>query len=195
MTKRLLGLCAVMIVSALAVLAQSQDQPAGDRLIELLRHPRFFTLRLSTPKNSVREKPTDTPAPFYEGDSVSFELFITQSLSSSITVWTEADPYFQYRPELTRDGDVLPYKKAGEEGVKTADTQPYNGSGAPHVMEPNREYPLYTINIEPWYKPLKPGRYQLIVRKRFVLDGDWVESNPVLFDVLPRKPSGTVPTN
>src|SRR5689334_4668913 len=126
-----------MIVSALTVLAQStsQDQPTGDRLIELLRHPGFFTLRLRTPEHSVREKPTDAPAPFYEGDSISFQLFITQNSSSSVTVWSEVDPYFQYRPELTRDGDVLP----------------------------------------------------LIVRKRFVWDGDWVESNPVLFDVLPQK--------
>jgi len=154
MTKRFVGLCGVMIASALTILAQStsQDQPTGDRLIELLRHPNFFSLRLSTPKNSEREKPTDTPAPFYEGDSISFELFMTQNSSSSITVWHEADPFYQYRPELMRDGEILPYTKGGKAGVKTADTQPYSGSGAPHVMEAGREYVLYTINLDRWYK-------------------------------------------
>ena len=191
MTKRVVSVCGVMIASALAILAQStsQDQPTGERLVELLRHPKIFTLRLRTPNHSEREKPTDTPAPFYEGDVISFQLFITQNSLSSVTVWSEADPYYQYRPELMRDGEILPYIKKGAEGVKRADTEPYNGSGAPHVMEPGREYPLYTIYLNHWYKPLKPGRYHLIVRKRFVLDGDWAESNPVLFDVLPKKPS------
>jgi hypothetical protein len=189
MTKRLVGLSGVLIASALTVLAQSTspDQPTGERLIELLRHPNFFTLRLSTPNYSQREKPTDTPAPFSEGDSIDFQLFMTQNSSSSITVWTEADFYFAYRPELMRDGEILPYTKEAKAGVKTADTQPYNGSGAPHVMEPGREYVLYTIILACWYKPLQPGRYQLIVRKRFVWDGDWVGSNPVVFDVLPGK--------
>ena len=190
MTKRLVGLCGVIIASALTILAQSPsppDQPTGDRLIELLRHPTIFTLRLSTPNYSAREKPTDTPAPFYEGNSIDFQLCMTQNSSSSITVWHEADAYYQYRPELMRDGEIVPYTKEAKAGVKTADTQPYNGSGGPQVMERGREYVLYTITLTRFYKPLPPGRYQLIVRKRFVLDGDWVGSNPVVFDVLPGK--------
>jgi hypothetical protein len=54
---------------------------------------------------------------------------------------------------------------------------------------------MYTINLDQWYEPLQSGRYQLVVRKRFVWDGDWVQSNPVLFDVLPRKAPQAIPDN
>ena len=49
-------------------------------------------------------------------------------------------------------------------------------------------------SLEEWYEsPLQPGHYQLVVRKRFRPDGDWVESNPVTFDVIPRKLASPIP--
>jgi hypothetical protein len=47
--------------------------------------------------------------------------------------------------------------------------------------------------MEDWYEPLAVGRYQLIVRKRFAGDGDWVESNPVVFDVRQRRAAAPIP--
>jgi len=185
-----------MTLSTLSMLDQGthQDQPNSNRLIELLRHPTFITLRLSTPIHRL-EKPTDSPKPYYEGALLRFELFMTQNSTESITIWSEMDPYYQYRPELMRDGDILAYSKEAREGVQKADTQPDNGSGAPLLMKPGREYPVSPINLDDWYKPLQPGRYQLIVRKRFVWDGDWVQTNPILFDVLPRKLPDAIPEN
>ena len=59
----------------------NQDQSIHKRLIELLRHLTFITLRLSTPNYSSREKPTDAPAPYYEKAFIDFQLFMTQKSS------------------------------------------------------------------------------------------------------------------
>ena len=182
MTKRFLSFCGVIIFSTLSVLAQdtNQDLTATTRLIELLRRPSHITLRLSMP-------PNDQEKQYYEKAFISFEVFMTQNSSESLTIWEEANPYYQCRPELTRNGEIVPYTKEGQKGAQIADTQPYNGSARLFVMKPGQEYTLPPINLDDWYQPLEPGRYQLIVRRRFVWDGDWVESNPILFDVLPEK--------
>ncbi len=54
---------------------------------------------------------------------------------------------------------------------------------------PGSEYEWTRVSLEDWYEPLGPGHYQLTVRKRFAWDGDWVQSNPVIFDVQPRNPA------
>ena len=50
-----------------------------------------------------------------------------------------------------------------------------------------------TVRLEDWYDRLGPGHYELTVRKRFVSDGDWVQSNSGTFDVQPRKPPTPIP--
>jgi len=65
---------------------------------------------------------------------------------------------------------------------------------AKRTLVPGQEYRTDPVKLEDWYEsPLRPGHYQLIVRKRFTLDGDWAESNPVTFDVIPRKPAALIP--
>ncbi len=58
---------------------------------------------------------------------------------------------------------------------------------------PNREYDWLALRLTDWYRPLRPGRYQLIVRKRFVPNGDWAESNALTFDVIPRRSPTSIP--
>ncbi len=206
MSKRCLNPCAVILVSVLSVLAQDRivkhlghptDQELPNkRLVELLRHPTFVTLRLlSSPKDPSREKPSDTPAPYKEKDWIGFQLFIAQNSSENVTIWNELSSYYQYRPELLRDGDILAYTKEAQESVRSAETRPPSGSSAPLTLEPGREYDSDRVNLKDWYETLRPGRYQLTVRKRFVSDGDWVQSNPVIFEVQPRKPGEPIPDN
>ena len=197
MRKSCLIVFGVIIASVGSILAQepNQDQSIHKRLIELLRHPTFITLRLSTPNYPSREKPTDAPAPYYEKAFIDFQLFMTQNSSDSLTIWTARDPYYQCRPELMRDGEIVPYTKEGQERVKIAETQPDNGGGKPLELKPGREYQMFDVNLDHWYGPLQPGRYQLVVRKRFVWDGDWIQSNPVIFEVLPRKAPESLPDN
>jgi hypothetical protein len=205
MSKKCFDLCAAILGLALSVYAQGtidehgvyhpseEEIAAHKRLNELLGKPTFITLRLvSIPHSFSHEKPSHTPPPYTVGDWISFQVFITQSLSENIVIWNHVWPYYEFRPELYKDGDILPYSKEAQERVDRADQQPPSGSGGPSRLDPGRELEWATVKMEDWYEPLGPGHYQLTVRKRFAGDGDWVQSNPVTFDVQLRKPA-TIP--
>src|SRR5882724_1130383 len=205
MRRKYLTVCAIILTAILSTSAQTPDQTpirhpteeelaANKRLQELLRHPTFNTLRLvSAPRDVPREAPTDTPAPYKVKDYIGFELFVTQNSSEKITIWSSVDPYDQCRPELTKDGEILPYNKRAQKEVES--DRPPSGSGAPITFEPGREYGPQRIGLDDWYETLTPGRYRLTVRKRFTWDGDWAVSNPVYFEVVPRASVTPIPSS
>jgi hypothetical protein len=123
-----------------------------------------------------------------------FELFITQNSSENLVIWRHGWPYYEYRPELIRDGEIVAYTKEAQEYLDRAEKEPPSGSSFPGTLIPGREYQSSYVKLEDWYaSPLSPGRYQLIVRKRFALNGDWAESNPVTFEVVPRRAAAPIP--
>lgn len=201
MCRRILGLCASILLLTVSVCAQSkieehevqrpkeEELAANKRMTEALRHPALITLRLvSIPRDFSKEgEPTDTPAPYRQGDWIDFQLMISHSFSEPLLIWQELDPYYNLRPELIKDGDLVPYKKETQENVDRKERELPNGSAAPSRLPPGREYEWQRVDLEDWYKPLGPGRYQLTVRRRFTWDGDWLQSSPVIFDVLPEK--------
>ena len=191
MKKQFLISCVIILAATLSVLAQE----SSNRLNELLRHPTFVTLRV---KCSSKDRPgelTDAPPPYKEKEFISCQLFITQNSSEQIMIWNELNPFYQYRVDLIRDGDVVSYSKEAKAGIETAERQPPSGSSAPLIMEVGREYSLRAINLEDWYGSLHPGRYQFMIRRRFVWDGDWVQSNPVIFEIATREPAESIPNN
>jgi hypothetical protein len=165
------------------------------RVGELMQHPTFISLRLASQGRDVpREGPSTTPSPYAVDQRVHFELFLTQNSAEDIMLQSSGWPYSEYRPELIRDGDIVPYMKGAQEEVENSEKQPPSGSMGLSTLTPAREYLSNYVHLEDWYEsPLRPGHYQLIVRKRFVWNGDWRESNPVTFDVIPRKPSALIP--
>jgi hypothetical protein len=207
MDRRTLGLCIMILVWAVPVYAQSkidehgvrypseEELAASKRLGELLRHPTFVTLRLvSSPRDFSHGSSSDAPSPYTVGDWISFQLFVTQSLSESL--WVDDGGllhYYEYRPELYKDGDLVAFSNIVTERVASSERNPFSISSKPYTMVPDREYESATLNLDDWYDPLGPGHYQLSVRKRFVWDGAWVQSNPVIFDVEPRKPPTPIP--
>lgn len=204
MNRRTLGLCIMTLVCAVSVCAQSridehgvqhptdEELAASKRLHDLLQKPDFITMRLAY--GYVFGKPTDTPRPYTVGDWMYFQLLMSQSLSEPIEFWQMLDPYDNARTELFKDGDVVAYSEKARKRIESAYKEPPGGSGAPVRLLPGREYEWCEVRLEDWYDPLGPGHYQLSVRKRFVWDGDWVQSNPVIFDVEPRKPPTPIHT-
>ncbi len=205
MRKRYLNLCAVILASTLSVLAQGtidkhgvyhptdEELAANKSLSELLRHPTFVTLRLiSNSRDRSREKPSDAPSPYTVGDWIGFTVFISQSQVESMFV-ARIGPYYDYRPELLRDGETIPYSRQAQERLDRAEGEPPSGSMSATQVFSGREERLYNVAMEDWYEPLGVGHYQITVRKRFAYDGDWVQSNPVIFDVQPRKPAALIP--
>jgi hypothetical protein len=198
---RLLIFWTVTLTGALSILAQGTVDEHGvyhpteeeiansKRLYELLKHPTFVSLKLvSTPRYSGSEPRTDAPPPFKVRDLIHFELFVTQNSLEDIRLSNFLSPHYEYRPELFRDGDVVPYTKTAQEKVERFVHGPPNGSMVGVTLEPGHEYHWSFVNLEDWYEPLGPGRYELVVRKRFTPDGGWVKSNPVIFEVQARNP-------
>ena len=187
MKKQAISSCVLILAATFSVLAQGTATPeSAKRLTELLRHPTFVKLRLVCITQAGEL--TDVPPPFKEKEFINCQSFITQNSSEQIMIWNELNLYYDYRVELIRDGDIVSYIKEAKEGIETAERRPPSGSSAPLVMGPGREYSLRNINLKEWYGSLSPGRYQLTLRRRFVWDGDWVQSNPVIFEIEPRKP-------
>jgi hypothetical protein len=166
------------------------------RMGELLQHPTFVLLRLASQKrNGVKQEPSTTPSPYTADERIHFELFLTQNSSEDITLIESWSPYAKYRPELIRDGDPVPISKKAQEAIDAPEKDAFSGSMGISTISPGQERLWTDVRIEDWYAPLKPGHYQLIVKKRFTRSGDWVASNPVTFDVIEssaqrgRKPS------
>lgn len=191
--KRSLSSCGLILAATFSVLGQgTATQESSNRLIKLLRHPTFVTLRLVC--QSKAGEFSDAPPPYKEKEFINCQSFITQNASEQITIWNELNLYYEYRVDLIRDGDTVSYSKEAKEGIEIAERRPPSGSSAPLDMEPGREYSLRGINLKEWYGTLSPGRYQLTLRRRFVWDGDWVQSNSVIFQIEPRKPE-SIPEN
>ena len=99
------------------------------RVAELLRHPTFIKLRLSSmSRYSLREEPSTTPSPYTVDEWINFELFITQNSAETLMFWSSVSPYYQYRPELVRDGDIVAYSKETQQNVEIAEKEPPSGS-------------------------------------------------------------------
>lgn len=183
--------------SGLSLAAQSNQQsgivqPTEEelarykRLGELLRHPTFIRLRLiSSGRDCPGTEPSTTPTPYTIGESIHFRLFITQDSSENLIIGKGAAPN-DYLVKLIRDGDIVSYSKEVQQKVDRIESEPRNPRWSVS-LPPGQEYPLDYVSLEDWYdSPLKAGHYQLTVRKQFAPGGNWVESNPVMFDVVPR---------
>jgi hypothetical protein len=205
MFRKPLSICAVLLLSTLSVWAQGTPdqngvyQPSEQQLAafkrqqEMLRHPTFVALRLVSSRRFVpREEPTDTPAPYKVKDFIAFQIFVSQNSSEVLRLGTTTS-YYDYRPELIKDGEAVGYSAKAEDRIKRAETQLHSGSLTSIALAPGEEKEWNAVNLDDWYDPLKPGRYQLTVKKQFVSGGDWVVSNPVYFEVIPRTPGSPIP--
>ena len=160
------------------------------RILELWRHPTFVVLRLSSVQRDVpNENPSTTPSPYTTDEYIVFQLFITQNATETLASASYASSlYAQYRPTLIRDGDEVTYSSEAQRKIDQTAHGRTSGSVKSTFLEPGRERSLGRFNLDAWYDwPFKPGHYQLTFKRRFASDGDWVESNPVTFDVVDAK--------
>src|SRR6266496_402333 len=118
----------------------------------------FLPLLVPIPRDAV----TDA-TPYNPGDKIQFKLVMTQNLSEPFDILV-TDVYDQDRPELTRDGDLIPYRKKVAELVKIKDQKLQIFSEVPMSIEPGKPSPIATIDLDQWFGGLKVGHYQLRVR-------------------------------
>lgn len=102
-------------------------------------------------------------------------------------------PLFQNRPQLKRDGQLIPYSTNVPQQTEKEDLiQNCERSAARRFEElqpkQTRVVDWFTISQKGirWYSPLSPGHYELVLRRRLeCCQGPMVESNKVAFEVVP----------
>lgn len=193
MWKSCLNLWAVILASSLTVFAQEstdkqgrhvptkEEMEANERMVESLRNPTFIRLRLVF-LNPNTDETSDLAPPYKSGDLIAIRLILNHSFNGPITFVEYLNKYRNVQLELLRDGDVVPYKDS-QETVERARTGPPNESSATKQFLPEKDYVLQRINLSDYYGTLLPGHYQLTVKRRFVWEGGWAQSDSITFDV------------
>lgn len=168
------------------VLGQETDASRAKQRI-ILNDPGVIQIRLaligkgSTPTQGSSE----VIEPFKEGDKLKIRVIITNNSHEMVRV-PISDTYVQNRPQLYRDGDLVPYKQNIEKLVKTNANEPDFLRTDSSLLSPGSPKPIEIIDLADWYKPLRVGHYQLAVKHRFEQGGTWIESSPVTFEIDPK---------
>ena len=123
--------------------------------------------------------------PYLLGNKPRFTVMVTNNSSSQIRDLV-LDTYYQNRPTLYKNGELVPYRKetANLVGVKDSDPVFVSIRGGA-LLEPATTTEIEELNLANWYEPLTSGVYKLTNRHRFQINGPWtVDSEPLLFRVV-----------
>jgi hypothetical protein len=125
------------------------------------------------------------PTSYPTGGKVRVQTVMT-NLSSEDMDFTLYDLYYQSRPLLVRDGEVVPYRKEVSELVEQKESNPrLTRIYSYRALDPHKATRIEILELDDWYEPLKPGRYGLTVRYRFEDGRCAPESSKFSFVVVP----------
>jgi len=122
-------------------------------------------------------------APYPTGAKIYFRVQATNTSLQKVTLFI-IDTYFQDRPELFRDGQIVPYKKGVDDLLRAKDKQPFTRLVESVNVDPNDSKVIGYLYLNIWYGRLQPGHYQLSLKHRFELGQDWIESSSITFEVV-----------
>jgi hypothetical protein len=125
---------------------------------------------------------------FLSGEPVHIGLVMTNTSGESLWVCAFSNPFYQNRPQLTRDGEPVPYLETIIELSRQSDAgELCELFRTPDVvcLKENVPFRAHTIELNDWYGPLEPGHYELFLRRTFACcaDGRWNTTNVISFDV------------
>lgn len=163
--------------------ARTQMREWAEKRFPHLVRPDFAKLELARMLPELREDPARLVAPFKVGEALDFRLLVTNGSSEKIDI-PIAGPYEHNRPRLFKGTEAIPYRQDVEKMVRSGDTQRGYMSVRYEQFEPGLTL-TEVVKLNDWYDPLRPGSYRLMVRHRFILGGDWVDSPPINFEVIP----------
>jgi hypothetical protein len=113
-----------------------------------------------------------------------FKILATNNSNSQIWVLS-LDFYYQNRPQLYKDGKLVPYRADIAKLLDSKDRDPDPISISGGILHPAATEELEALTLIDWYEPLLPGSYKLINRHRFAIGGAWThDSEPLLFELL-----------
>jgi hypothetical protein len=168
MSRRILAFMALIIGGAFVVYGQ-EGQSAG-------RAP-----SLKVTAATVADKFIRTPKTLFEvGADICVEVAVINTSDEDEYIgW--GSPWREYRLELLKSGEVVPFKKSVQEFLTPSPDRPFSGSFAVFTLKPGDSFPAI-INLTEWYEPLAPGHYQLTVGRIWVRE---FTAKPIEFDIYP----------
>jgi hypothetical protein len=144
----------------------------------------------STPADFFTRGPVIVQSNFKLGEPVYIGIVMTNTAPEPIRVCAFSNPYYQNRPQLTRDGRVVAYSENIKELVRQSDEGTLcEFTRTPDIVDLKTNVPFRVpiIDLREWYRPLSSGHYTLFVKHTFACcaDGLWNSTNVINFDVTP----------
>ncbi|MGZ8845518.1 MAG: hypothetical protein ACXW3C_03550 [Pyrinomonadaceae bacterium] len=131
-----------------------------------------------------------TDEPYRAGQEIRAKVIAKNESAEPITIRV-INEYAQSRPQLLRNGKVVPYRSQIAKLITIRDAEPdivRVGRVDFIVIQPYSAAVIKMLNLGDWYSHLDPGSYRLTNRYRFEIGGQWsAESKPVVFEVAPEK--------
>lgn len=178
----LLSAAAMMLFFSAAVLGQEMTQEEKKREA-ILKHPTGLTVELARRRPEPYDPPGEATRPFKPSQNIYFELVVTSNLPEPLDV-QNFNRYYQNRPELFHDGEPVAYREDIAKTLASVDTYfDYERRIETITLLPATPTKVSILELRDWYETLKPGRYRLVNRRRFIFGGDWVETPSISFEV------------
>jgi hypothetical protein len=185
MSKYLTSTVTLLLFSLTCAIAQEQNtkrEPAY-----LLKDPSVVTLELLRPNTTEVENGLSGSSRSYMlGSKIYFRLLARNSSFQPILIPIVLD-YVQMRPQLTRDGDAISYKKGLEERLKDLEDLLSHAKVQVIKLQPNEQRVIDYVYLDRWYDPARPGHYHLSVKHQFEPGQVSVESPSITFEVITPK--------
>jgi hypothetical protein len=176
----------VSVTFLYSVAASGQDMTQEAKREAILKHPTGLKVELARRKPERYDPPDEATRPFRPTENIYFELWVTSSLAEPVEV-QNTSRYYQNRPELFRDGEPVHYREDIAKALPVLDMNDFDRHIENVKLLPGTRTKLSIVELRDWYETLKPGRYRLTNRRRFIYEGDWVETSSIDFDVREQK--------
>ncbi len=157
--------------------AKLQDKSSEDLIV----------ITLEIPARQLLNKPEEKS--YRVGDKPYIKVIAKNNSDQRIRV-RAIDPYYQNRPTLFKNGQLVAYRKQITELIHSKDMNPeFISLRQTFSLEAYSSADLPELDLNDWYGPLEPGSYRLINRYRREIYGSWtVDSAPLLFEVVEQRP-------
>ncbi len=146
----------------------------------------LVVITMEIPKRELLSEPGQKP--YHVGVKPHIKVIARNNSDQRIRV-RAIDPYYQNRPTLFKNGQLVAYRKQITELIHSKDMNPeFISLRQTFSLEAYSSADLPELDLNDWYGPLEPGSYRLINRYRREIYGSWtVDSAPLLFEVVEQR--------
>lgn len=165
----------------LAVIFSSNLQPDNLAILQSSQDVSGVKVELQPPD---MESPSTTKPPRFKRN-VRLKIVVTNNSNELIRALI-LDTYYQNRPKLYKNDQLVPYRKEITTLVTSKDNDPhFIRLGHFVTLHPTMTKKLGELNLADWYNALEPGLYRISNRYRFEIYGEWSsESEAMEFEVV-----------